>query len=217
MQRGTELEQIEQFLAGQLKGEALAAFVQKMEHDSEFAQKVQVQKDIAQMLGDVSLNTVMDIIDDMEAPYHPTEEPATETEEPTYTLKELLDMFAPLPLFEEAISTAQHRDFLSESALQVSSPPNGTDFDQTFELRLKKRGEDPLKIRMFNNKEEEVLQATLPANQVRFTLDITHLKPGRYYWELTADVRDRRKKRAYGVILRSFFIQKKWMPSNIDR
>jgi len=49
------------------------------------------------------------------------------------------------------------------------------------------------------------LKKVIAANTMSFLVDIKKIKSGRYYWKL--------RSKKYGLVMRSFFIQKNLMPS----
>lgn len=121
----------------------------------------------------------------------------------SYSLEELLEMFQPVRSYEKQIA----KELISTrgaGGLKVLSPKNEVDCSEQIRFELESPVNDTLKLTIENSEEDEVLKQNIAANTSSFTIDIKNFKPGRYYWKL--------RSKKYGMVLRSFFIQKNLMP-----
>ncbi len=125
-------------------------------------------------------------------------------EEKTYLLEELLELFQPVRAYEkriekELVGTRQI------GGLEVKKPENGVDCRGEIVFELVAPIDDELKLVIEDNEEEEVYKTFVKAKTQSFEVNIVDWKPGRYYWKL--------RSKKYGMILRSFFIQKHLYPN----
>ena len=128
------------------------------------------------------------------------------TKQETYSLEELLGMFQPVGAYEKRISK-ELVGTRSMGTLKVLKPENGADCGGQLVFELEGSVNEVLKLIIENNEEDEVLKQNIAANTTSFSIDLKNLKPGRYYWKL--------RSKKYGMILRSFFVQKNLMPPNL--
>ncbi len=131
------------------------------------------------------------------------EEESEEEASETYTLDELLAMFQPVGAYESRIAK-ELVGIRSMGNLKVIQPENEADFLEQITFQLENPVNEALKLTIENSEEDEVLKQNIAANTATFTIDLKGFKPGRYYWKL--------RSKKYGMVLRSFFIQKNLMP-----
>lgn len=119
-----------------------------------------------------------------------------------YTLDQLIDLFRPVPNYEAALALAHRSD-----AIQLLAPIQGIDCtDQKLTFQFEKKISQALEVQIENNRQQTILQTTIPTHQTDYTVDFANeqLHPGRYYWKLIG---------SEGTIIGVFFIQKDKMPA----
>jgi len=130
----------------------------------------------------------------------------TEAEQ-TYTLDELLNMFAVVEHYDAILTEVERSatavDF---TTFEVLAPLNGQDCSHSLQLVFSKAVAQDLEVWIENNQEEELLSALVPAGCTAFNIDTSSLSPGCYYWRIECNEED--------FLLGKFYIRKDLMPNN---
>ncbi len=124
----------------------------------------------------------------------------------TYSLQELLDMFATVPHYD-ALLTEVHRSAPSNSTsapLVVLSPANESDCSDGLHLIFNKATQNDIEICIEDNEEEPVIEAIIAASSSKYELSTKNLRPGCYYWRLYLNNGD--------YLIGKFYIQKHFRP-----
>lgn len=206
--------------------------------NNEFAKAVKLQRSIEQILqrhpvmeariiaeklaGDLPTEDINlaikeaqndDIIDN--AIGQPEKDSLANYQNPTYTLEELLQMFAPIEELEEAASmraSAIEADSANKNLqAMVVLPENGINCHDTLFFDLAEPIASSLLCRIYNNKREQLHEYPIAAGIVSFEVPLL-LTPGRYYWELKPN--DRLVFRQLGAAVGMFFVHEELMPKN---
>ena len=124
-----------------------------------------------------------------------------ENEQTLYSLEEILDMFAPNPIYEKVMVLQTRGNNSSiicpENALELSSK-------DVLSFVLQDGQNANLKINIEDNK-QNILYSKLfntSSKNIQLNINSLSLKAGRYYWKLMGN---------FGMIVRSFFINKQIM------
>ncbi|MGB1206029.1 MAG: hypothetical protein ACPG5B_10295 [Chitinophagales bacterium] len=126
----------------------------------------------------------------------------------TYTLDELLAMFAVVPHYEPLL-TEVHRSVASLGAvsMKIIAPENGADCLNTITFRLNKTAIDNFEIHIENNQEETVIETFFPEGKDTYTVDIQQLQVGCYYWKMIIEDES--------LAIGKFYIKKAMMPNDL--
>ena len=132
-----------------------------------------------------------------------------QTNEKTYSLEELLGMFAVVPHYEPLL-TEVHRSIATfESvAMKIIAPENGADCQDTITFPLNKEASDNFEIHIENNQEESVIETFFPKGKHAYTIDIQHLQIGCYYWKMIVEDES--------LAIGKFYIEKKLIPNGLE-
>ena len=138
---------------------------------------------------------------------------SNQTQEITYTLEELLDMFAPSPAYEMEVvrsADAAHPD--AKQNIGLLKPENGEDCSEKLLIQLVQTYDFELNLVIKNNREKDVYRSILPPQTSQLSLNIQDMQllPGRYYLKLSP--KNRRLARQYQTALKVFFVQKDLKP-----
>ena len=130
------------------------------------------------------------------------------TNDLTYTLEELLSMFATVPHYEPLL-TEVHRSAASLEAIsmKIIAPENGADCQDTITFRLNKKAVGNFEIHIENNQEETVVETFFPQGKDAYTVDIQHLQAGCYYWKMIVEDES--------LAIGKFYIRNNMMPNNL--
>ena len=132
------------------------------------------------------------------------------TDDDTYSLDDLLSMFATVPHYEPLL-TEVHRSVASFEAIamKIIAPKNGADCQDAITFRLNKIASDNFEIHIENNQEETVIETFFPQGNDTYTIDIQHLPMGCYYWKMIVEDES--------LAIGKFYIRKKMMPKNLKK
>lgn len=127
----------------------------------------------------------------------------------TYSLEELLALFAPAKTMENIVllegnTRSTSAENIEEHKLQVKLPDNEANFDESLNIELQTPLNIPLHLIIINNQEERVLEQIIPANISAFEVSLKGCSPGRYYWKLYAKIMPDTSSN----IVRVFFIKR---------
>lgn len=186
---------IEQYLNGSLSPEDLQAFEAQLATDTTLSEAVFFQKILQQTAQ--QYNQVRQVAQTLAN----LRQQRTDIAGNSYTLEELLAMFAPSSYYEEELALTRSG---SNSSVQFLKPLPDADCLHTLTIEFATALLNPATVWVENNLEETVIsEQTIAASNTAYSLDIGHLKPGRYYWKLT-----------YGedTFIGGFYIQKSLMP-----
>lgn len=153
---------------------------------------------------------VKDLGDDLFAPNQfeqlvQAETPDWETPntEPTYSLNELLSMFARCNELEENISRAA----TTTQTINVLQPTHDTEINTTLVFDLQQGVQVPLLLIIYDNQANQLTQIEITPNTTKFNFDAQHYAQGRYYWRLRANVSGK-ERTAYNTVVRSFLVRR---------
>lgn len=218
------------FFNRELKGKELKEFEQKLQNDSDFQNRVFVEKMVfeaaMELFGETtstSLQSVSSIgLQKAKKLTAQLEEDLFENESwedievdidvtPTYTLQELLDFFKPIEHFESANRRSQSTIDKGGLSALVLSPKAEIDCPNfQLDFQLSKALPCDLELTIFNNQEDVLHTQIIEANALNFTVSLSFLRPkvGKYYWRLKANTRNRAIRTRYKSVVRSFFLNK---------
>ena len=217
----SNLEIIRKYLAGNLQAEELHEFEKQMDGNLKFAQEVLTEKllidAMEQIAKERSANVLLkaqDLVKSLGMDLFTSDEQTQldkidfKTNLQVYSISDLVEDFAVSEEFESY--TTRSANGSSQTQLQVLSPENEASLSGEMNIVLKTELEVPLVLNIKNNKGEIILQNyQLPSKQTSFTVPLpSDIKPGRYYWQLKAQVPSLKAQHSYGIVLRSFFIGK---------
>lgn len=188
------LQKIEQFLKGELSGQALKEFEQKLKNDSSFYKNVLAQKHINKTLENSSFSKFVQVLNKVEAEFYQKEN--------QYTLDQLLEMFGVVEEYEKELVLATTRS--DEKGLIVLSPKNGIDGNDEISFTLDQAVGEDLNLIIENTTLYEVADLDFPAFSDTLKVSTKLFLPGRYYWKLISD--------SYHTAWGFFFVKKKLMP-----
>lgn len=128
----------------------------------------------------------------------------------SYTLEEILQVFAPIEELEKAANTRSSATIPPKNLQFIAVlPENGIDCSDLLSFDLGEVVNSDLQCSIYNNKREKVLSKEIPANSVSFDVELS-LPIGRYYWQLTPINREVRQQ--LGLAVGMFFVHKELMP-----
>ncbi len=201
-----DLQQIERYLAGELKDRELQNFEARLNTDQEFYDSVLAQQHINNALNDKGLWSFMKILKKVEANFYTKKN----QQQPTYSLQQLLQFFGIVPDYEREIANQFTTRAITKSSShqpKLLTPQNGIDCSNKLTFTLQTKAVEPLTLVIENSQEDEVGQYHFSAQTASLEVDIQHFLPGRYYWKLFGDTVD--------TIWGFFFIHKDLMPEKI--
>ena len=127
----------------------------------------------------------------------------TPNTEPTYSLDELLAMFARCNELEENISRAA----TTTQTINVLHPTHDTETSKTLVFDLQQGVQVPLLLIIYDNQANQLTQIEITPNTTKFNFDVQHYTQGRYYWRLRANVSGK-ERAAYNTVVRSFLVRR---------
>jgi hypothetical protein len=216
----SEIEEhlIAQYFSNTLNDDEKLSFAEKIrwnDGNNDFAKAVKLQRTIELLLQKHPVIEARIIVEKLKKDL-PTNTPdiVTAEEKSTYTLSELLQMFAPINELEEATTTRSAASVAGEAAPKtletiVVLPENGVNCHDTLFFDLAEPIASPLLCYIYNNKREQLLAQNIAANEVSFDLALS-LPPGRYYWELKPT--NRAIFQQLGSAIGMFFVHEELMP-----
>jgi len=190
-----ELEQIDNYLNGALAGQILHSFEERLAQDKAFYAVVLAQQHINEVLEDKHLLEFMQILQDVETAYK------AKNAIITYTLDELLSMFAKVDDYEEEL-TVIYRSV--NNRVSLAEPQNGID------VSLQKSISENIKLVIENSEEDKIGNYIFPANTKKLNVDTQDFLPGRYYWKLIST------QKSFHTIWGFFFVRKDLMPQQLQ-
>ncbi len=186
---------IEQYLNGTLNAEDLRDFEAQLAADTTLAEAVFFQKLLQQTAQ--QYNQVEQVTQTLTN----LSKQRMDVAGNTYTLDELLGMFAPSAYYEEELALTRSG---STSSIQLTKPLPDADCLHILEIEFATSLPKPAAIWVENNLEETVIaEQNIASTNTEYTLDITLLKPGRYYLKVSIDD---------DTFIRGFYVQKNLMP-----
>ena len=199
------IDHIQKYLRGLLPPNEMKVMDANIQHNPILAQEVADYQFLIEGIEAVGASDFEAKVAIWESKYELKKEYLAESSEQQigYSLDELLDMFRPVRAYENRIAKelvgTRHL-----GGLKVKAPVDKADFLEQITFELENPVNDVLKLSIENSEEDVVLKQNIAANTSTFTVDLAGFKPGRYYWKL--------RSKKYGMVIRSFFIQKKLMP-----
>ncbi len=199
---------LQKYVDNELSTTEQAVFEQNLANDAEFAKEVALEQQITAFLQH-PVTQARRIVDALHEELF-----SEQIEPPTYTLSELLEMFAPINELEEVATTRSAASVAGEAAPKtletiVVLPENGVNCHDTLFFDLAEPIASPLLCYIYNNKREQLLAQNIAANEVSFDLALS-LPPGRYYWELKPT--NRAIFQQLGSAIGMFFVHEELMP-----
>ena len=187
---------IEQYLNGTLNADELHRFESQLAADETLAEAVFLQKLLQQTAQQYSqVGQVVQTLTNLS-------KQRMDAAGNFYTLDELLGMFSLSAYYEEELALTRSG---STSSILLTKPQPDADCFQTLEIEFAAALPKPASIWVENNLEETVIaEQNMPPASTEFTLDITPLKPGRYYLKVSIDD---------DTLIRGFYVQKNLMPT----
>lgn len=125
----------------------------------------------------------------------------------SYTLDEILAMFAPCDELEEIVTRSGQGIAAAQQHPQVLQPQHQLQIKTTDQLvfKLQQGVPVPLTLLVYNNQTDELAAIDLPPNTATFTVAISHYPPGRYYWRLRANISGK-ERMTYATVMRAFLV-----------
>ncbi len=215
------IEVIRKYLNGELQAEELHEFEKQMDGNLKLAQEVLIEKllidAMKQIANERSANVLLkaqDLVKSLGMDLFTADEQTqldkidSKANLHEYSISDLLEDFAVAEEFETFTTRSSNEN--SQTLLQVLSPENEANISCQINIVLKTELDVPLVLTIKNNKGDVILQNyQLPSNQTSFTIPLpSDIKPGRYYWQLKAQIPSLKAQHSYGIILRSFFVGK---------
>ena len=216
---------IEKYLNKELQGAALVAFEQRLENEPKLKRIVHNDQILEAALRPHPLIRARYIFDRLEEDFWTEEEkkkfatseeseaenPALERapDLPEYTDEELQALFQPLKELElEAIRRSTHDNQAKNRIESLVLLPGNDHNCRRHELifDFEEALPFPLEMVIINNKERPLKTATIPEGVFTYTTSLDGFSPGRYYWQLTANIADRSLIREYGMATGSFLL-----------
>ena len=195
---------IKKYIKGRASEKEVAAVEKRMAEDADFAEEVAFQRDVLKSLQYVEQQDLKSFFGGLKPQLLANlkaDDSKTLGEKLQYSLEQLKQWFAPLPLYERRIAVALR----SESAailLQPQSGMNCADRQLTFRWVLPKGGMEELDLILENNRREVLLEESLEIAAETYTILLSQeqFPPGRYYWKFCMDDED--------PIMGVFFVEK---------
>ena len=206
---------INQYLENELQGADLTNFEQRLQTDPEFKKLVFSQQFLEWSLRPHPLLKAKQIVETLGDDLWTDDEKKSrqEVEPITYTYEELMAQFSPVEHLESvAVSRSsstssnpmQNLVLLPENGIDCRSGELNFDFEEATPF--------PIVLILMDNREKQLLQDTIESGVYEHTVSLAGFQPGRYYWQLRADIKDRQKRRDVGTAVGFFFVHKKMMP-----
>lgn len=188
----------------------VVAIEKRMSEDSQFAAEVDFQQDVLKSLQYVEQQDLKSFFWDLKPQLLQqlgADTSKTLGEKLQYSLEQLKQWFAPLPLYEKRVTVAL-RSVDSSVLLQPKSGINCPNRQLTFEWHRPKEGFEELDLILENNRREILLEESLEVNDGTYTalLSKEEFPPGRYYWKFCVEEED--------PIMGVFFVDKNLISSN---
>lgn len=199
---------IDAYLKGRLKGEELTGFEEVLQKDTVLQEAVGLQRDIMMGVQASVRNSLKKKLKQFHQQLPKQQEAinaAINSNEQSYTLEELLDMFKVVSHYEAAIEQANLAMAARSSRLEVIRPANQADCTHDLTFELSKAVSEVLHLTIEDSEEDEVYEGKFPLNTTVFTpIFDKALLPGRYYWKLMGST--------YETTIGTFFIHKELKP-----
>lgn len=193
-------EQIQAALSGELSATEQQSYDNVLRTDQEFAEQAFLQHQLKQTLTNKAFDDFRGTLMRVETEYHElglwhTKEASNEE---TFSLDDILAMFAPIEHYESALT---HADLRAAGSILLQ-PQNGINFlpNDTLNFVWATALNEPITLSIENNQEDVVLEATIEAGTERYSLDLPNLPAGRYYFKLQGQ--------SSGVYIGMFFVNK---------
>ena len=237
MKTENDIEKVKLFVRGNLKGDELKAFKERLVSDKNLHKLVtsyQLMMEVAELYSHKSqfMETAKLVS-------------KKQVESITYSYEELIKYFKVNDQLEKDVEKSyskqklefepalkkgnkeDKKDFKPPKEIKLISPKNEIDAKNKLKFELKKGYDSKLLVNVFNNKgarisfsKKEVSKGIslkdkgknliITKNAKKFSLSLKKFKPGIYYWSIT--FRNEEKAKEYKTITQSFYIQKDLKP-----
>lgn len=212
---------INDYFSHQLSENVRSLFVEKLlenNGNNPFARALKLQNTVAQIIEQNPVMKARIIVEKLGLNQIEHEKTSTfsnvlSSEEVTYTLEELSQMFAPIAGYEEVVFTRSYTGGAVENKLQeiIVLPESGIDCNDSLFFAFGEPVNSSLLLGIYDNSQHGVLKKEIPPLELMFDLKFT-LPPGRYYWKLTPT--DRNLRRQLGIATGILFVHSHLMPPN---
>ncbi len=195
-------DKIQDYINGSLSVEDRKAFEAELQTNEDLAEILENYSVIDQVLDYLIQEDVRKQLDKIPKP------------QPTYTLEELLEMFAVSEVYEDMVeATYRGQQKQAEVQLIVLQPKNKINCQTELKFELEMPVPFKLNLSILHQKENIVLEQEIAANTKYFVVNVSKLKPGRYYWHLAPADSEIEELQA---ICRIFFVRKDLEPTQLS-
>lgn len=202
-----QFEQIQKQLSRHASPDKQLQFVADLSADAAYAEQVFLQSQLQQALANQAFAAFRATLMRVETEYHNNDLRAAlpNDEQPTYSLDELLSLFAAVPHYEAALAYTER----GATHQHLLMPQNGANFAAADDLVL--QWDSPITEALVwileNNQEDELMRLSVPALVQQYRIALPTLSVGRYYFKLIGE--------HSGMYVGMFFVDKHLMDEHL--